>query len=75
MTSVAEAEIVSIFKKYQEVVVLRNIPVNLGYLQPPTFIKTDNAIVVGITKNISLQWKSPVIDMRLYWVRYWVQQD
>ena len=55
MISVAEAEIVSIFKKYQEVVVLRNIPVNLGYLQPPTFIKTDNAIVVGITKNISLQ--------------------
>jgi len=46
----------------------------MGWPQPATPIKTDNAVAEGIINDKVKQRRSKAIDMRFYWVRDRVRQ-
>ena len=74
MVSEAEAEIGALFVNGQEAIILRTTLEEVGHMQPPTPIKTDNSIASGIANKSIRQRRSRSMDMRFYWVRDRVQQ-
>ena len=51
MASAAEAEMGALFVNGQEAIILRTTLEELGHIQPPTPIKTDNSTASGIASK------------------------
>ena len=68
VASVAEAELAGGFQIAQAAVNLRRILHDLGYPQPPTLLRMDNTVAIGIaTESINAK-RSKSIDMRFFWL-------
>ena len=69
VSSAAEAEIAGIYTCAKEAVPIRLNLEEMGHLQPPTEIITDNLTACGILNKTCKQTRSKAIDMNYYWVR------
>jgi len=68
MSSSAEAEIGALYINAQKGVEERNILEEMGHLQPPTPVQTDNLTADGII-NLRVQPKrTKAMDMRFHWL-------
>jgi hypothetical protein len=68
VASVAEAELAGGFQVAQLAVYYRRILYDLGYPQPPTIIRIDNTVAIGLA-NASINAKrSKSMDMRFFWI-------
>ena len=74
LTSAAEAELAVLFNNGQEAAIIRQILLEMGHLQPPTPVKTDNSTTDGIANRSVISRKRRLMDMRIYWVRDRVSQ-
>jgi hypothetical protein len=71
MSSVTEAELIGLYIMAHEAVYIRIILEELGHVQPPTPLQTDNAMADGII-NVKIQPKQPkAMDMRFHWLCNW----
>jgi hypothetical protein len=59
----------------QEACSLRTTLEDLGHLQPPIRIQTDNECAMGILNDTVKQKRSRAIDMRFYWLRDRIDQN
>ena len=69
MSSAAEAELGGLFINAREAVYIRNILAEMGHLQPPTPIQTNNSAANGVVNNIIQPKKTNPMDMILHWLR------
>ncbi len=68
VVSVAEAELAGGFQIAQAAVHFRRILHDLGYPQPPTLLRMDNTVAIGIaTESINAK-RSKSMDMRFFWI-------
>jgi hypothetical protein len=68
VASVAEAELAGGFQIAQAAVHFRRILHDLGYPQPPTLLRMDNTVAIGIaTESINAK-RSKSMDMRFFWI-------
>ena len=74
LTSAAEAELAVLFNNGQEAAIIRQILLEMGHLQPPTPVKTDNSTTDGIANRSVISRKTRLMDIRIYWVRDRVSQ-
>jgi hypothetical protein len=74
MSSAAEAEVGSIYNNAKEAAPLRVMLEEIGHLQPPNQIQTDNSTAYGIVNNKVNQKKYKAMDMRFYWVKDRISQ-
>ena len=75
MSSAEEAEIGDLFINCRETIPLRHVPVEMGHRQPPTHMKTDNTIALGVVTNNITRRRLKSIDMRLHWLLYIATQE
>jgi hypothetical protein len=75
LSSASEAEIGAIFENTKQATILWTTLEEMGYLQPPTPVQTDNSTACGIANDNIKQQRSRAIDMRFYWVRDRVKQN
>ena len=69
MSSVAEAKIGALFINAQKGVEIRNILQEMGHMQPPTPVQTDNSTADGIV-NLRVQPKcTKAMDMQFHRLR------
>jgi hypothetical protein len=69
MSSAAEAKIGALYINAQKGVEERNILEEMGHLQPPTPVQTNNSTADGIV-NLHVQPKrTKAIDMHFHWLR------
>jgi hypothetical protein len=69
MSSAAEAEIGALYIKARKGVEIRNILKEMGHIQPPTPVQTDNSTTEGIV-NLRVQPKrTKAMDMCFHWLR------
>eukprot|EP00957_Ditylum_brightwellii_P085668 6516976-Ditylum_brightwellii.AAC.1 len=64
----SEAEIAVLYTNTKKGEELRMALLEMGHLQPPTPIMTDNSITYGIINNTVKQKCARAIDMHFYWV-------
>jgi hypothetical protein len=74
MSSAAKAEVPGLFVNAKEGEILRTTLEEMGYLQAPTLIQTDNSTASGIANNTINQQRSRSIDMQFYCIRNRVKQ-
>jgi hypothetical protein len=68
VASVAEAELAGGFQVAQLAAYYRRILFDLGYPQPPTLIRIDNTVAIGLaTASINAK-RSKSMDMRFFWI-------
>ena len=75
MSSAAEAELGALFENCKIAEVIRTTLEEMGHLQSPTAIVTDNFIAHGIANNNLKVKQSKTMDMRFFWVRDRVKQN
>ncbi len=68
VASVAEAELAGGFQAAQAAVQLRRILHDLGYPQPPTLLRMDNTVALGLAQGSLNAKRSKSMDMRLFWL-------
>ena len=74
MTSAAESEVGALFYNTRNVLPVRVTLQELGHLQPPTPIKTDNTTVLGVvTKTIKIS-RTKAMDMIFHWIHDQINQ-
>jgi hypothetical protein len=69
VSSAAEAELGALFHSSKEACPLRIALEELGHLQSPTSLITDNPTASGIANDTVKQHQSKAIDVRFYWIR------
>ena len=69
VASAAEAEMHGIFHNAQTVLPIRFLLDQMGHIQPPTPLKTDNKIAEAFVKQEMRHKKSKSWDMRLWWLK------
>ena len=74
VASVAEAELAGGFQAAQGVVHSRRMLHDLGYPQPPTLLRMDNTVAIGIANDSINAKRSKSIDMRFFWLQDRVKQ-
>lgn len=74
VSSAAEAELAALFYNSKEACALRIALEELGHLQSPTSLITDNSTAAGIANDIVKQRRSKAVDMRYYWIRDRIRQ-
>jgi hypothetical protein len=74
MGSAAEAETGGLYMNAQEAVPERITAEELGHIQPPTPLVTDNSTADGIMNKTVKQKQSKAMDMRFYWLQDRVEQ-
>jgi hypothetical protein len=74
VSSASEAELAALFLNGQEAVPIRNTLEELGHIQGPTPIVTDNITAHGIANDSIKQKRSKAMDMRFFWIRNRVSQ-
>ena len=65
----AEAETAGLFYNARECIPIRQTLIDMGHLQSPTPIKTDNSTAYNFVRSNIKQKKSKSWDMRLNWLR------
>ena len=68
VSSVAEAELAGAFHTAQHGCSLRRILHALGYPQPPTHMRIDNTVAIGLAENKMNAKRSKAMDMRFFWL-------
>ena len=68
LASVAEAELCGGFKVAQDAVQYRRIANDLGYPQPPTLLRMDNTVAIGLAQGTINAKRSKAMDMRFFWI-------
>jgi hypothetical protein len=68
VASVAESEVGACFQNSQSGAPLRVTLAELGHIQPPTPIRTDNSTAYGILNETIKQKISKAMDMRYHWL-------
>ena len=69
MSSAAEAEIGALFINSRQAIPARRLLEEMGHVQPPTPIQTDNTTALGfVTKNLNPK-ATKSTDMRYWWMR------
>jgi hypothetical protein len=74
MASAAEAETGGLYMDVQEAVPERITAEELGHIQPPTPLETDNSTADRIMNKTVRQKQSKAMDMRFYWLQDRVEQ-
>jgi hypothetical protein len=74
VASAAESEVGACFHNAQSGAPLRVTLTELGHIQPPTPLRTDNSTAFGIFDETIKQKKSKAIDMRYHWLTDRVHQ-
>jgi hypothetical protein len=74
VSSTAESEIGARFHKAQSGAPLRVTLTELGHIQPPTPLRTDNSTAFGIVNETIKQKRSKAMDMRYHWFTDMVHQ-
>jgi hypothetical protein len=74
VASAAESEVGACFHNAQSGAQLRVTLTELGHIQPPTPLRTDNSTVVGILNETIKQKRSKSMDMRYHWLTDRVRQ-
>ena len=69
MSSVAEAELASLFITAKKRATLSQTLKEMGWPQHPTPIQADNATAVGVVTNNMIPKQMKSMDMRLWWLR------
>ena len=69
MSLVAETETIGGFHNKKTAVPIRTTLNELGHLQPPTTIRTDNSTSHGILTSTIRQKISKAFDMNIYWIK------
>jgi hypothetical protein len=69
MSSAAESELGSLYLNGQKGVEIRNILQEMGHLQPPTPVQTDNSTAEGIINSCVQPKRTKAMDMRFHWLR------
>ncbi len=75
VASVAEAELAGGFQAAQLAVHFRRILHDLGYPQPPTLLRMDNTVAIGIATEAITAKRSKSMDMRFFWIIDRVRQE
>ena len=68
VASAAEAELAGGFRLAQDAVQYRRILFDLGYPQPPTLLRIDNTVAIGIAQQTINAKRSKAMDMRFFWI-------
>jgi hypothetical protein len=74
VASVAEAELGSAFMSAQRAVQHRNTLADFGYPQPPTLLRIDNTVALGLADNKLNKKRAKSMDMRYFWLADRVRQ-
>jgi hypothetical protein len=74
VASAAESEVGACFQNAQSVAPLRVTLTELGHIQPPTPLRTDNSAAFGILNETIKQKRSKSMDMRYHWLTDRVRQ-
>ena len=74
MASTAEAEIGALYVNAQKACPIKTILEELGHLQPPTPLQTDNYTAMHLSNKTLKQKRSKAIDMMFYWLQDRVKQ-
>ena len=69
VASASEAEYAGLFMTGRGGRPLRQVLNDIGHIQPPTTITTDNTTAQGIAKDTCKSRRSKAIDMRYHWIR------
>jgi hypothetical protein len=69
VSSATEAELGALFHNSKEACPLRIALEELGHLQSPTALITDNSTASGVANDTVKQRRSKAIEMRFYWIR------
>ena len=75
LSSAAKAKLAALFHNGKEACPMRIALDELGHLQPPTPIVTNNSTAVGIANDNVKQKRSKALDMRFYWIHDQVRQN
>jgi hypothetical protein len=73
--SVAEAETAGGFQMAQTASHHRRILSDLGYPQPPTLLRMDNTVALGLASGTMNAKRSKSMDMRFFWLVDRVEQQ
>jgi hypothetical protein len=68
VASAAESEVGACFQSAQSGAPIRVTLTELGHIQPPTSLRTDNSTAFGILHETIKQKRSKSMDMRYYWL-------
>jgi hypothetical protein len=74
VASAAESEVLACFQNAQSGAPLRVTLTELGHIQPPTPLRTDNSTSFGILNKTIKQKRSKAMDMRYHWLTDRVRQ-
>ncbi len=69
MSSATEAELAGLYIMACKAVYIRIILEELGHIQPPTPLQTDNAIADGIINSKMQPKQTKAMEMRFHWLR------
>jgi hypothetical protein len=75
VASTAESEVGACFHNAQSGAPLRVTLTELGHIQPPTPLRTDNSTEFGILNETIKQKRSKSLDMRYHWLTVRVRQQ
>jgi hypothetical protein len=75
MSSATEAELTGLCMMVRKAVFIRIILEELGHVQPPTPLQTDNAMADGIVNGIVQPKQTKAMDMRFHWLGNWECQQ
>jgi hypothetical protein len=75
VASAAESEVRECFHNAQSGAPLRVTLTELGHIQPPTPLRTDNSTAFGILNETIKQKRSKEMDMRYHWLTNRVRQQ
>ena len=68
VSAVSEAELSGGFHAAQDAVQYRRTLHDLGYPQPPTLLRMDNTVAIGLATNTINAKRSKAMDMRYFWI-------
>ena len=68
MSSATEAELAGLYIMARKAIYIRIILEELGHIQPPTPLQTDNAMADGIINGKVQPKQTKAMDMRFYWL-------
>jgi hypothetical protein len=69
MLSATEAELAGLYIMAHKAIYIRNILEELGHVQPPTPLQTDNSMADGVINGKVQPKQTKAMDMRFHWLR------
>ena len=75
MASATEVGFGGLFENFQKATYMKAYLAEMGQLQPPTLVATNNTAANSIFNGTEKQKRYRAIDMRFYWVRGRIRQN